>query len=570
MGLNIIKTILICLFCFLLAETAFTGTRFTSSYSCSDAKKVCISSGMREVDGFKVIRDCWDWAYVKTCKYPSKNDCRLYGHCYANGDKGCLLQDSQGNCVNMQREFSCKSWDVVNLKNQTSRMSFKEKPGKDGLVCKGVPCIDGHCVDKSYETNGKMMDSLSKLYATSNMNPDKDGNFNLFEGATSGCSKKALGYSNCCRIGKVGWGKNIGAKCTKDERTLMEQRSKNLCVYVGSVKKKKAGVHILTKHRYCCFGNILDKVIQVEGRKQLRRSFGTGSNPDCRGLSLEDIQAIDWNKVDFTEFIEDLKVKFAGSYKAPTASELQSTIEGSLASINGFDSDLSVASSVDSESFDPMNPSNLGGINSNIKDDSWEAQEERRITEEKREKERLAKLEAQRLEKERLAREEEERRLRVAKEQRRNHLENLKRQKELELNETEKLLEKERAYHNLHYASSNAGNAPNLRYIALQKCKLSNIRIAFLKGTKTRLERELKEIKTEFGNILLPDQISIKREAKQSELNIAKSELEKASAERKHYALWNTGYPLFESRERVKHYQKEVKRLEKDLKDEAY
>lgn len=551
-------------------DIALAGTRFNSSYTCSDASRVCVSSGIREVDGFEVHRDCWDWAYVKTCNYPSKNDCRLYAHCYANGDKGCLLQDSLGNCVNMQREFSCKSWDVVNLENQTSRMGFEEKPGKDGLVCKGVPCIDGHCVDKSYETNGKMMDSLSKLYATSNMNPDKDGNFNFFEGATSGCSKKALGYSNCCRIGKVGWGKNIGAKCTKDERTLMEQRSKKLCVYVGSVKKKQAGVHILTKHRYCCFGNILDKVIQVEGRKQLKRSFGTGSNPDCRGLSLEDIKAIDWNKVDFTEFIEDLKVKFAGSYKAPTASELKNTIEGSLTSINGFDEDLEVAGSVDSESFDPNDLSYLGGINSNIKDDSWEAQEERRIAAEKREKERLAKLEAERLERERLAREEEELKIRLAQEKRRGHLNKLKSKQQSQLEKTNKELEKERECWHLHIVSAGANAPPSATYVHVKSYKLAAIRISFLEITKARLEKELIGIESEFKDILLPEQISIKKEAKQAELNVAQSELKKATKERSHHGTWNTGFPLWESQIKEQFWQQEVNRLKKELLEEAY
>ena len=378
------------------------GSRFSSKYPCSDAKKICVSKGLRTVDGFEVYKDCWDWAYVKTCNYPSKNDCRLYEHCYAVGDKGCLLQDSLGNCVNMQKEFSCKSWEIVNKEHQTTRMGFEEKPGKDGLICKGVPCIDGHCVDKSYETNGEMMDSLSKLYAVSNMNPDKDGNFNLFEGSNQHCAKKAVGYSNCCRINHKGWGKQLGANCTKDEQILMDMRSKRLCVYVGSQKKKKAGVPVLTKHRYCCFGNMLDKVIQVQGRKQLGRSFGTGSNPNCSGLSLEDIQAIDWDKVDFTEFIEDLKVKFAGSLKLPSVSDLSSTIENSLPNIRKYDDN-------------PLNPdNNLTGWNTNIKDDSWEAQEERRIVEERKakeraEQERLAKIEAERLEQERLAKLEAER-----------------------------------------------------------------------------------------------------------------------------------------------------------------
>ena len=381
------------------------GSRFSSSYPCSDAVKTCASSGTRTVEGFQVHRDCWEWSYVKTCNYPGKNDCRLYEHCYVVGDKDCLLKDSLGNCVNMRREFSCKKWFVVNKENKTARMGFKEKPGKDGLVCKGIPCIDGHCVDKSFETNGQMMDSLSKLYAISEMNPDKDGNFNLFEGSNQHCSKKAVGYSNCCRIDHKGWGKQLGASCTKDEQTLMKVRSKNLCVYVGSVKKKKAGIHTLTKHKFCCFGNLLDKVIQVGGRKQLGKNFGSGSSPDCRGLTLEEIQAIDWNQIDFGEFIEDLKVKFAGRADLPSASELQGTIEGSMSGIEGFDSDLSVAGSVDSESFDASDLNNLGGVHRKLQDDSWEATEERRIEAERLEKERLAKLEAERLERERLEQE---------------------------------------------------------------------------------------------------------------------------------------------------------------------
>ena len=391
----------------LAAFTVNAGGRFISQYPCSEASKKCVSSGIRTVDGFEVHRDCWEWSYVKTCNYPSKNDCCLYEHCYAVGNIGCLLQDSQGQCVNMQKEFSCKSWDVVNKENQTVKMSLQEKAGKEGLVCTGVPCIDGHCVDKSYMTDGDMMDSISKLYATSHMNPDKDGNFNLFEGSNQHCAKKPVGYSNCCRIDSKGWGKQLGANCTKDEQTLMEMRSKNLCVYVGKHAKKKMGIETINKHHFCCFGNLLDKVIQVGGRKQLGRSFGSASAPDCKGLTLEEIQRIDFNQIDFSEFIEDLKIKFAGTYKTPNAGELASTVEVSMDSIRKYDDD-------------PSNQANnMSGWNGKMQDDSSEADEERRLEAERQERERLAKLEQERLaqlererlEQERLAKIEAERKL---------------------------------------------------------------------------------------------------------------------------------------------------------------
>jgi hypothetical protein len=151
-------------------------------------------------------------------------------------------------------------------------------------------------------------------------------------------------------------------------------------------------------------------VIQVGGRKQLGMSFGSGSSPDCRGFTLEEINKIDWDKVDFAEFIEDLKVKFGGGYKAPSAGDLKATIEGSLSSIDGFDSNLSVAGSVDSKSFDPNNPSNRGGFSGAIKDDSWETLEEKRLEDAKKERVRLARLEAERLERQRIERIKEEKR----------------------------------------------------------------------------------------------------------------------------------------------------------------
>ena len=252
-----------------------------------------------------------------------------------------------------------------------------------------------------------MMDSLSKLYDTSNMNPDKDGNFNLFQRTGQHCAKKPVGYSNCCQIDGKGWGKNLGAKCTKDEQTLIDMRSKKLCVYVGKQSTKKMNVTTAIKHRFCCFGNLLYKVIQIGGRKQLGRSFGSGSAPDCGGLSLEEILRIDWNQVDFAEFIDDLKIKIAGTYKAPNAGELASTVEVSMDSIRKYDDD-------------PSNQANnMSGWNGNVRDDSSEADEERRLEAERLERERLAKLEQERLgqlererlEQERLAKIEAERKL---------------------------------------------------------------------------------------------------------------------------------------------------------------
>lgn len=348
---------------------ADAGNRFISNFPCADNGKVCVSSGKRTIQGFEVHRDCWEWSYIKTCNYPSKNDCQNFSDCYAVANKECLLKDSLNNCVNLKREVSCKSWQTSTKDKKEIRVDLIEKDGQDGLVCDGIPCIDGNCVDKSYFTNGEMMDSISKLYAVSNMKPDKDYNFNLFAGHANHCSQKAASYSNCCPDTHQGWGKQLGAKCTKDENNLMNLRSKNLCVDVGKEKKQTMGVETVIKHHFCCFGNMLEKVIQVEGRKQLGMNFGSGGSPNCRGLTIEEIQRLDFSKMDFSEFINELLVKFTGTYKTPNPQEIASTIKSHM-NIREYDGD------------ENNRDNKFTGLNGSINNTSLQTKDERKVLKE--------------------------------------------------------------------------------------------------------------------------------------------------------------------------------------------
>lgn len=329
-----IRLLLLCILS-IINSNVFAGVRFKSAYSCNDISKVCVSKGKRQIEGFEVEKGCWEYSYQKICSYPSLDNCKIYDHCYWVKNVGCLLQDSQGSCVNMKKEYSCKSWQPVTKENKTARTGFKEKEGEEGLVCVGIPCIDGNCFDKSYLTNGEMMDALSKLSIVSNMQTGGKQKVDLFAGSNNHCSKKATGYSNCCQEAGKGWGSQVGSRCQPHEIELAKKRSENKCVYVG--KQNKGSMKTVVKHQYCCFPTLLDKVVQVEARKQLGRGWGSPGNPDCRGLTLEDIQRVDFSKMDLSEFIDDFKVKFAGKFKSPDSKELTDTIESSISSIRQYD-----------------------------------------------------------------------------------------------------------------------------------------------------------------------------------------------------------------------------------------
>ena len=314
-------------------QCASAGSRFSSSSPCHDSSRRCISSGMRTIDGFKVHKDCWEWQYEKRCNYPSRNNCSSYSHCYSLGQRGCLARDSLGNCVNIKKEFSCKRYTPTHIESRRLRVDLEEKDGIEGPVCQGIPCVDGNCIDKSYTMDDQMLQSVSQLYALSR--GKNDGvNFKIFEGLSRHCSKKVAGYSNCCKVHPKGWGKQLGAKCNKDEKLLGEFRQKNLCVYVGRKKNKTAGVTTLAKHYFCCFTNLLEKTIQVQGRRQLGINFGSGSNTTCRGLTFDELQRIDFSLIDFSEVAAEIQQKMV----MPNIEDLEGRVHDSLIGANKFDS----------------------------------------------------------------------------------------------------------------------------------------------------------------------------------------------------------------------------------------
>ena len=57
--------------------------------------------------------------------------------------------------------------------------------------------------------------------------------------------------------------------------------------------------------------SLLDKTIRIEGRKQLEANGDSFAKNDDSALSIEEMKRIDFSKMDFSEFIEDFKIKDA-------------------------------------------------------------------------------------------------------------------------------------------------------------------------------------------------------------------------------------------------------------------
>lgn len=128
---------------------------------------------------------------------------------------------------------------------------------------------------------------------------------------------------------------NIIWKCEEDELSLNVKRALKSCRYIGSYCKTKAlGQCVEKREAYCCFSSPLSRIIQEQIRPQLGQSFGTAKNPQCAGILLEDVNKIDWSKIDLDEWVGIMQQN--GKLPSPDSINLDSvTGSGSIFNTTG-------------------------------------------------------------------------------------------------------------------------------------------------------------------------------------------------------------------------------------------
>ena len=93
-------------------------------------------------------------------------------------------------------------------------------------------------------------------------------------------------------------------ECEQSEFELGAKRDLKSCVFVGGYcYSEKLGYCIEKRDAYCCFGSPLGRILQEQLRPQLGRGWGSPKAPDCRGLSVADLQQVDWNTVNLDEWM---------------------------------------------------------------------------------------------------------------------------------------------------------------------------------------------------------------------------------------------------------------------------
>ncbi len=254
----------------------------------------------------------------------------VHSDCWQYLDTYLASEDTAGTCSSLISNPACtKSAEncteyvdgVCSHKDYTYQCQTVYS--SSGLVCGGqYICQSGSCDDTSGAGDSGFDTAVAKLAGLASAAEDVKSdtvNVKAFSGQAMSCRKAFAGFSNCCK--DSGWGTDAGlAACNSDEMAVGKAKAKKVTVSVGErCDHKVLGACVQKSQVYCVFQGKLARIIQEQGRRdQLGVSFGSGDNPDCRGITVPELQNINFDLINFADFYEDLM----NNQKIPDASTM--------------------------------------------------------------------------------------------------------------------------------------------------------------------------------------------------------------------------------------------------------
>ncbi|CAH0355488.1 MAG: conjugal transfer protein TraN [Sphingobium sp.] len=103
--------------------------------------------------------------------------------------------------------------------------------------------------------------------------------------------------------------------CDQQDMEAGMLRGSGMCHEVGNYCSAKIlGVCVQKAKSHCCFNSTLGRIIQEQGRPQLK-AFATGwgdiKSPECRGFTPQEFQALDFSRMDLSEYYSEIEARSA-------------------------------------------------------------------------------------------------------------------------------------------------------------------------------------------------------------------------------------------------------------------
>jgi len=264
---------------------------FQQGQACIDA------NATKVIDGIPITRSCWGARYQYQCFSHIESTCTpwITQGCLQKMSR-CVRQDF-GVCIQYSQTFECAHTTCI--------------PQPD-ICMPSLPCTDGSCDTTKSEESHDMGEGVSRLGALTGAAVDvannqiNSGSPRIFAGQAMECKKYILGFRDCCT--DSGWGDWV-KHCPAELQELQKAKADNRVVYLGKYKEHKLDLD--HHYAYCVFPSKLGFIIQNEGRKkQLGISFGKAKEPNCSGITPEQLERINFQKLNLSPIEQELVSRF--------------------------------------------------------------------------------------------------------------------------------------------------------------------------------------------------------------------------------------------------------------------
>ena len=264
-----------------------------NSKICTFQSEQCVQpTSTKIIQTIPVTRACWEKELGYLC-----GGSETEGSCAPLRKQGCeqissvCEEKSDSGCLKYSRLYRCPTKDCHNT----------------GIICNGTSyCLDGDCVSHQRQPDADFQKAVSALSASMDAAKQFDQHF-IFAGKPKFCRNFILGAAYCCA--DDGWLIDSHLlSCNQEEKELGNEKEKGLSHYIGRYEEGCVGGICAKKIKsYCSFPTKLARIVQEQGRdNQLGRHFGSAEKPDCSGLTAEELQKIDFSRIDFKEFYDDI------------------------------------------------------------------------------------------------------------------------------------------------------------------------------------------------------------------------------------------------------------------------
>ncbi|MBF0315149.1 MAG: conjugal transfer protein TraN [Oligoflexia bacterium] len=307
-------------------------------YACENGKNYqeavlassnCIEGAeTRNIKGTLFTKECWrfndnftQWEAPVYTKDPL---------CDELVQKGCGVLSN--HCIESDPSY-CKKREI------TYSCPYQESARFVDLCGDQLVCPDGKCT-KEYQEYQPATEDFKKAATalevakmlSKELEPEK---LSVFKGAYKECKESNLGFKNCCK--DKGWGLALGiTECNSDEKELGLAKESGRNHYIGSYKTGTA-IDRRTYQSHCVYPSKLAKIIVEQGKQQLKKGFGETRSPDCSGLTLSELENLNFDQINFSEFYSDIQSKI-DSYQEPDSNQavakFKETIEKKLKSLS--------------------------------------------------------------------------------------------------------------------------------------------------------------------------------------------------------------------------------------------